>query len=155
MLKVRFREVDPSWYNEENEGKREREKGKAGNEKNFKRIVLRKHRESIHPSTVGMIDQVNLVRHGSCHGYIRLNPFPASGQIDPPFISLMDRWWNLGAPSKTAPRCLCSFLPVLVYFTMYICTWWVDNNIWELSQVNGAPRFFVYLCGINFLVLNI
>lgn len=72
-------------------------KGKPVTRRNFKAdSYVRKHRESIHPSTVGMIDQVNLVQHGSCHGdvyiYIYIQPVPrASGQIDPPFISLMDR----------------------------------------------------------------
>lgn len=57
-------------------------KGKPVTRRNFKAdSYVRKHRESIYPSTVGMIDQVNLVRHGSCHGdvyiYIYIfNPFP-------------------------------------------------------------------------------
>ena len=84
------------------------------NEKNLKQIFL-VNIESIHLSTVGMIDQVNLVRRFLPR--IRLNPFSASKRIDRPFISLMDRWWNLAIVENRSLSASDS-LPRYIYETL-------------------------------------
>lgn len=120
-------------------GTKVEEKGKPVTRRNFKAdSYVRKHRESIHPSTVGMIDQVNLVRHGSCHRYIYIytqdfNPFPVPRAKS---IRPLSPWWIVDGISvqRRKPllvvRARYVILLLLVYSlaTKYVAYRWVDRN---------------------------